>query len=61
MRNLLNNSQMPMGLGMAFAENMEAMSRFSAMTNAEQQVIITRARTIHSKADMQALVRSLIQ
>ncbi len=60
MRNMLSNSQMPMGLGMAFAENMEAMSRFTAMTNAEQQSVISRARTIHSKEEMQALVRSLI-
>ena len=45
----LLNSDVPMGLGMALAQNVEAMQAFSAMEPAKQRAIIDRTHTIGSK------------
>lgn len=45
-----------MGLGMALAQNVEAMQAFSAMEPAKQRAIIDRTHTIGSKKEMQAFV-----
>ena len=52
----LLNSDVPMGLGMALAQNVEAMQAFSAMEPAKQRAIIDRTHTIGSKKEMQAFV-----
>ena len=52
----LLNSDVPMGLGMALAQNVEAMQAFSAMEPAKQRAIIDRTHTIGSKKEMQAIV-----
>ena len=57
----LLNSDVPMGLGMALAQNVEAMQAFSAMEPAKQRAIIDRTHTIGSKKEMQAYVRSLVE
>ena len=46
----LLNSDVPMGLGMALAQNVEAMQA------AKQRAIIDRTHTIGSKKEMQAFV-----
>ena len=55
----LLNSDVPMGLGMALAQNVEAMQAFSAMEPAKQRAIIDRTHTIGSKKEMQALVSQI--
>lgn len=50
---------LPVGLGMALAMNSEAMKRFAAMTKAEQEDLIRKARMVRSKSDMTQLVSSI--
>ena len=52
----LLNSDVPMGLGMALAQNVEAMQAFSAMEPAKQRAITDRTHTLGSKKEMQAFV-----
>jgi hypothetical protein len=61
MQNFANGSEIPMGLGMALAQNLPAMNRFASMSKAEQQAIIARTHSIGSKEEMQAYVQSLLQ
>ena len=51
----LLNSDVPMGLGMALAQNVEAMQAFSAMEPAKQRAIIDRTHTIGSKKERRRL------
>lgn len=60
MRDLFDPSEMPIGLGMAFAENVDAMRRFSAMSRPDQQAVVTKAHDIKSRDEMHAYVRSLL-
>lgn len=59
MENLVNGPEIPMGLGMALAQNRDAMDRFAAMTPAAQQDVIEHTHQITSKKEMQAYVASL--
>jgi hypothetical protein len=61
MPNLLSPSEMPIGLGMAFAENADAMHRYANMSDAERQAVIDRAHNIKSREEMHAYVRSLAE
>ncbi len=54
-------SEMPIGLGMAFAENIPAMRRFTAMSEAEQQSVLAKAHTIKSRVGMHEYVQSLVE
>ena len=59
MENLVNGPEIPMGLGMALAQNRDAMDRFAAMTPAAQQAVIEHTHQITSKKEMQAYVATL--
>ncbi len=59
MDNLVNGPEIPMGLGMALAQNREAMDRFATMSPAAQQSVIEHTHQITSKKEMQAYVASL--
>lgn len=50
---------LPLGLGMALAQNEPAMQKFESMTQAEKQAIIRQAHQIGSKSEMQQLVSGL--
>ncbi len=52
--------ELPLGLGMALAKNVEAMNRFSAMSKQQQQQIIEHTKVINSKQEMQQYVNSLV-
>ena len=58
---ILNNDEIPVGLSMAFAENLHAMERFSRMTETEQREFIGRSRLVQSKQEMRSLVSDLDQ
>ncbi|MGE4353642.1 MAG: hypothetical protein AB7D36_06125 [Oscillospiraceae bacterium] len=47
---------LPMGFGMALAQNPEAMQKFSTMTDSEQQAILAKTHAVNSKEEMQELV-----
>ncbi|MDD3921202.1 MAG: hypothetical protein PHO41_08550 [Eubacteriales bacterium] len=50
---------LPLGFGMALAQNTNALERFGAMSRAQQQAVIDRARTVRSKEEMDALVAGI--
>lgn len=58
MSNYANSAGMPIGLGMALAQNIEAMNYFSSLPADEREKIIGRAQSIQSKEEMQAYVQS---
>lgn len=51
--------ELPLGLGMALAQNTGAMQAFAAMTDAQRQSVIDRTHTLSSKKEMRALVDSI--
>lgn len=53
---LLNNDEIPLGLGMALAQNMDAMRVFSTMNESSRQNVIDRSRQVNSKQEMENLV-----
>lgn len=58
-KNYADGPEIPMGLGMALAQNIEAMNFFAALTPAQKQAVINYTHTISSKEEMQAYVDSL--
>ena len=52
-------SELPLGLGMAFAQNPIAMARFTAMSETERAAVIEKAHSVQSKQEMNALVGQL--
>ncbi|MBQ6809097.1 MAG: hypothetical protein IJP09_00130 [Clostridia bacterium] len=56
----LTNSDIPLGLGMALAQNTEALKVFGRMPVAQQQEFIENAHLIRSSNDMRAYVNTLI-
>ena len=51
----LNDDAVPIGFGMALAQNVNAMKEFSGLTEAEKEEILNRARDAKSREDMEAL------
>lgn len=56
---ILNNDEIPVGLSMAFAENLRAMERFSNMDEQDRQNVIEKARHASSKQEMRSIVSGL--
>lgn len=52
-------SELPMGFAMALAMQPGAMQNYATLPAGQQSEIISRAKTVQSKAEMQALVSSL--
>ncbi len=48
----MKKGEIPIGLGMALAQNPEAMKQFVMMSDAEQQQIIAGIHAVHSKQEM---------
>ena len=59
MRKNLTSGDIPMGLGMALAKNIEAMRYFSGLPQEEQRRIIDHTHSISSKQEMQSFVAHL--
>lgn len=60
-KNYAEGTQIPMGLGMALAQNLDAMNRFASLPEAEKDRIIEHTHQIGSKREMRAYVDSLFQ
>lgn len=56
---LLNDDAVPIGFGMALAQNLNAMKRYSAMSEAEKEEVLNRARDAKSRNEMESLINSL--
>ncbi len=56
---LLDNNDMPVGFGMALAQNMAAMERYSGLTEAKKEELLNRARDAKSKSDIDSIIAEL--
>lgn len=54
-----NSGDIPLGLGMALAQNQDAMTHFASLSAMQRQAIIEAAHHISSKQQMQSLVSEL--
>lgn len=52
-------SEVPVGFGMALAQNEDAMNAFAMMTKEQKEAIWSRARQAQSKAEMRQIVNSI--
>lgn len=57
----MRETELPLGFGMALAQNEAAMHAFEAMTPEQKQAVIQKTHTVMSKAEMRRLVDSLTQ
>ncbi len=51
--------KVPVGFGMALAMNPPAMNAYSAMTEEQQQAVLSRAHKARSQQEMHQIVNSL--
>lgn len=51
--------ELPLGFGMALAQNEMAMQRFESLSEEEKQAVIQRTHRVTSKQEMRRLVDSL--
>lgn len=59
MENYIDNTEIPMGLSMALAQNLNALNRFASFDKETQRQIIEHTHQIHSKEEMQQYVSSI--
>ena len=52
---------LPLGFGMALAQNEAAMKSFEALSEAEKEAIVLRTHQVNSKREMRGLVASLAE
>ncbi len=52
----MNGIELPLGFGMALAQNEAAMQRFEALSEAEKQAVLQQAHAVGSKREMQQLI-----
>lgn len=58
--NYVNGPEMPMGFGMALAQNQEAMAAFIALPESERKKVLEGTHTIQSKEEMRRYAASLV-
>lgn len=56
----MNNSELPLGFGLALAQNTEAMEKFSNLSEAQKQEIINGTHAITSKSEMREYVSKIL-
>lgn len=56
----MKHYEMPLGLGMALAQNPEAMQKFSNLTESKKQEIIQGTHAVTSKAEMKRYVENIV-
>lgn len=55
----MSNFELPLGLGMALAQNEAAMAKFESMSDEDKRAFVDKTHSVNSKAEMRALVNSL--
>ncbi len=53
--------ELPLGLGMALAQNEQAMAKFESLSDQEKEAVVQRTHSVTSKQEMNELVNSLIR
>lgn len=56
----MSKIDLPMGFGMALAQNEAAMKQFESLSDSEKANIIQKTHSVNSKQEMQNLVNSLL-
>lgn len=56
----MESNELPLGMGMALAQDTAAMERFSALPDAEKQSVINGAHAVRSKAEMRAYLHETL-
>lgn len=56
----MEHMELPLGFGMALAQNEAAMKQFESLTDAEKQAVIQQTHNVHSKREMRQLVAGLL-
>ena len=51
--------KVPIGFGMALAQNTASMNRYAQLSDAKKQDFLNRAHNVRSEREMQSLVASL--
>lgn len=55
----MDKIDLPLGFGMALAQNEPAMKRFESLSESEKADIIKKTHSVNSKQEMKSLVNSL--
>lgn len=53
--------ELPLGFGMALAQNEAAMAEFEALSEEEKKAVIQKTHSVSSKKEMHSLVDSLVK
>ena len=61
MQNFAEGKDMPLGLGMALAQNINAMEKFSALPEEQQQQMIAHVHEINSRKEMRSYVQQFAE
>ena len=56
----MDSLELPLGFGMALAQNEQAMQVFEAMTDAQKRAVLEQTHTVTSRREMQQLVSGLV-
>ena len=56
----MHEFELPLGFGMALAQNETAMSVFESLSKDEKKAIINKTHGVKSKSEMRSLVNSLL-
>lgn len=59
-KNFVNSGGIPLGFGMALAQNSKAMEYFSSLSEQQRQAIIAGTHSISSKQEMRAYVNQMM-
>lgn len=54
-------NELPLGMGMALAQDVAAMERFAALPEAEKQAVINGAHAVRSSAEMRAYLQTTLR
>lgn len=57
----MDEIELPLGFGMALAQNESAMKRFETLSELEKAAVVEKTHSVTSKREMQALVNSLLE
>ncbi|BCJ93657.1 hypothetical protein acsn021_12260 [Anaerocolumna cellulosilytica] len=58
-KNYVDGYGIPLGFGMALAQNYEAMNYFSSLDNSQKQAVIDGTHGVRSKSEMRQYVSNL--
>lgn len=59
MNDILSSGDVPEGLGMALAQNLNAMNVFASMSKSQQEAVINGTHQIRSKREMKSYVDNI--